>query len=99
MSLTDLCFQPGITQKGLTKVTACFSNDCWSPERGLTPEPPAEKHKFHPFDRPVSLRMWKTNTNLHYTKRIADRLPEHTEIRVPTEKVKRPSIMSFFFEP
>ena len=54
MSLNDLRFQPGITQKWLTKATACFSNDSWSKERGLRPEPPRLKstnstHSTAPF--------------------------------------------------
>jgi len=45
---------------GLIKAAEYFSHDTWSPERGLRPEPPAEKQKFYPFDRRVSLRMRKT---------------------------------------
>jgi hypothetical protein len=68
-------------QEGLMKAAAYFSHDSWSPERGLRLEPPAEKQKFYPFDRLVSLRMQKTKTKLHYIKCISDPLPEHREIK------------------
>jgi hypothetical protein len=49
MSLTDLCFKPGIMQDGLMKAVACFIHDSWSPERGLRSEPPAAKQKILPI--------------------------------------------------
>jgi hypothetical protein len=96
MSLTDLSFQPDIMQEGLMKATACFSHDSWSPERGLKPEPPAEKQKFYRFDYCVSLRMRMTKTNLHDKKCVSDRLPEHRDMRVATEKARQPSVTSSF---
>jgi len=81
------------------KTTACFSHDSWSPERGLRREPPAEKQKFYPFDRCVSLRTRKTKTNLRYTKCISDRLPEHREIKAFPQKRRDSCVTSAFLRP